>query len=233
MLPEIEQLLILQDRDKKIRTLKTELELMPRQRKELDEKLSASETKQAEARQKGKENAVEKQKLEVDAQAKRDSIAKFRNQQFQTRKNEEFQALTNEIERYEKNILTIEDRELELMEQAEKLKIAISEAEKEFAAAKTKIQQQRDDLEAKEKTVRARLSEIETERNALSEKVDEDLLYDYDRIFTNKETAVVPLEHEVCMGCHMKMTAQISVRVRGAKSIVNCEQCGRILYHEE
>ena len=40
-------------------------------------------------------------------------------QQFQTRKNEEFQALTNEIKRFEADIEKIEDREIELMEEAE------------------------------------------------------------------------------------------------------------------
>ena len=42
MLPEIEKLLVLQDRDRKIRTLKQELKMAPLERKELDEKLAAA-----------------------------------------------------------------------------------------------------------------------------------------------------------------------------------------------
>ena len=36
MLPEIEQLLVLQDRDQKIRTLRQELKIVPLERKELE-----------------------------------------------------------------------------------------------------------------------------------------------------------------------------------------------------
>jgi uncharacterized protein len=41
---------------------------------------------------------------------------------------------------------------------------------------------------------------------------------------------VVALEHEVCTGCHMKVTTQTAHRVKAGKEIVSCENCGRILY---
>ena len=59
-----------------------------------------------------------------------------------------------------------------------------------------------------------------------------DLLDTFNRLFANKTEAVVPLEHEICMGCHMKVTTQIAVKVKGAREVVHCEQCGRILYAE-
>ncbi|MES2569048.1 MAG: hypothetical protein V4710_03220, partial [Verrucomicrobiota bacterium] len=115
MLKEIEQLLILQDRDRKIRTLKTELKLLPGERKELEEKL-AKNTQQLDAEKlKGKSIEVERKGLEINAASKRETIAKYNLQKFQTRKNEEFQAITNEIKRYEAEVSAIEDRELELM----------------------------------------------------------------------------------------------------------------------
>ena len=69
---------------------------------ELEAKLTADAAQLEAAKQRGREIELEKKKLEVDAQTKRDSIGKFRTQQFQTRKNEEFQALTNEIKRFER-----------------------------------------------------------------------------------------------------------------------------------
>ena len=122
MLPSIERLLILQDRDQKIRILRLELKNLPDERTSLDAKLAAGSTQLNAAKQRARDVELEKKKLEMEAQAKRDSIAKFRTQQFQTRKNEEFQALTNEIKRFEADIEKIEDREIELMEEAEKMK---------------------------------------------------------------------------------------------------------------
>ncbi len=231
MLSEIAQLLVLQDRDRKIRTLRMELKMVPLERGDLETKLASQRTQLDAVKQKAKEIEVEKKKLEVEAQSKRDSIAKFKTQQFQTRKNEEFQALGNEIRHFESDIQAVEDRELELMDDAEKLKTSNAAAEKDFAQIKSRIDAQLADLDAKIQSIETHLKELETERAGLAAKVDEDLLDRYDRLFASKgDAAVVPLEHEVCMGCHMKITTQTVFRAKAEKEVVNCEQCGRILY---
>jgi predicted nucleic acid-binding Zn-ribbon protein len=56
--------------------------------------------------------------------------------------------------------------------------------------------------------------------------VEEDLLSLFERLFASKgDAAVVALEHEVCTGCHMKVTTQTAHRVKNGKEIVSCEQC--------
>jgi uncharacterized protein len=233
MLPEIEKLLVLQDRDRKIRTLKQELKVAPLERKELDERLAAALKNFEAVKLKAKEIEVERKKLEVDVQALRDKIGKYQAQKFQTRKNEEFQALSNEIERYEKEIHDIEDKELELMEGAETAKATIATTDKETQATKSQVERQLADIAAKTDALAAQLKDLETERATLASSVDEDLLDTFNRLFLNKTEAVVALEHDVCMGCHMKVTTQTAVRVRANKEIVHCEQCGRILYPPE
>ena len=91
------------------------------------------------------------------------------------------------------------------------------------------------DLEAKGKTLEARLAGAdEGTRAELASKIDEDVLDRFERLFASKgDAAVVALEHDVCTGCHMKITTQTAVRVKGGKEIVSCEQCGRILYYTE
>lgn len=232
MLPEIEKLLVLQDRDRKIRTLKQELKMAPLESKELDEKLSAALKHFEAVKLKAKEIEVERKKLENDAQSKRDMIAKYQTQKFQTRKNEEFQALSNEITRFEGEVRSIEDHELELMEKAEAAKATIATTDKETQALKAQVERQLADIAAKTGALAAQLQEIEAERARLAADVDEDLLDTFNRLFANKTEAVVALEHDVCMGCHMKVTTQTVVRAKGAREIVHCEQCGRILYTE-
>jgi predicted nucleic acid-binding Zn-ribbon protein len=233
MLPEIERLLVLQDRDRKIRTLRQELKTAPLERKELEAKLAAANSGLDAAKLKAKENEVERKKLENDATTRRDQIAKFNTQKFQTRKNEEFQALNNEIKRFEEEIQQIEDRELVLMENAEKLKAAVAEADKGAQPMRASAERQVADLTAKTQTVETQLAELEKERAAFAAEIDEDLVDTYERLFVNKGEALVPLEHDVCMGCHMKVIAQTSVFVRGGRTVVHCENCGRILYPGE
>lgn len=234
MLPSIERLLILQDRDQKLRLLRLELKNLPSERDNLSGNLTATGARLDAAKGKARDIEVEKKKLEVEAQAKRDSIGKFKGQQFQTRKNEEFQALTNEIKRYEGDIVKIEDREIELMEEAERAKVTVASAEKDYAAAKAHTDKQLAEIDSKVKAIETNVAELETEREKLAEGVDEDLLYQYNKLFHNKNgLAIVALEHEICMGCHMKLTTQTAVRVKGSREIVNCEQCGRMLYYSE
>jgi predicted nucleic acid-binding Zn-ribbon protein len=137
----------------------------------------------------------------------------------------------NEIERYEKEIRLIEDQELDLMEQAEKLKVELTDEEKKASASRESIARQMTDLEEKGKALESRLKELTIERSALAEKTDEDILVRFERLFASKgDAAIVALDHEVCTGCHMKVTTQTAHRVKNGKEIVSCEQCGRILY---
>ena len=232
MQPELEQLLVLQDRDQKIRQIQTETKSLPLQRKNLEAQLAASVANLEALKQRARQLEVDRKRLELDVGIRADSVAKLRTQQYETRKNDEFTAMGHEIERYQKEISAIEDRELELMEQQDKLKAEVVAEEKKAAGAKDSIARQVIDLEAKAKALEARLHDLTKERAELASKIDEDVLDRFERLFASKgDAAVVALEHDVCTGCHMKITTQTAVRVKGGKEIVSCEQCGRILYY--
>ena len=107
----------------------------------------------------------------------------------------------------------------------------MSAEEKRASGSRESIARQMTDLEEKSKTLESRLSELTIERSELSGKMDEDLLARFERLFASKgDAAIVALDHEVCTGCHMKVTTQTAHRVKNGKEIVSCEQCGRILY---
>jgi len=228
---ELEQLLILQDRAQKIRQVEAELRSVPLERKSLDAQVAAASANLGAIKDRARHLEIEKKRLELDVGTRNESIARLRMQQYETRKNDEFSAMGREIERYQNEISTLEDQELELMEQADVLKAQIAAEEKQTAAAKESIAKQTANLESKQATLGNRLEELKKEREELATKVDEDLLDLFNRLFASKgDAAVVALEHDVCTGCHMKVTTATSVRVKGGREIVSCEQCGRILY---
>ena len=234
MLKEIEQLLVLQDRDQNIRAIRAELTTVPLEEKRIDQLQSTSKEALEHARHKLREVEVEKKRLEIDAQSRRDSIAKYKAQQFQTRKNEEFQALGHEIQRLEKEIEQIEDNEIEAMEQIEKIQAEVVSSDRGFKDASALAERQSSGLQQKHMALEQRLRETEAERKQIADGVDPDLLFRYTRLFASKGgNAVVPVEHEVCMGCHMKNTSTLVHRVKLNLEILQCEQCGRILYSGE
>jgi len=229
---ELEQLLVLQDRQQKIRQIENEIRTVPLQRKNLESQLAASAAALESLKQRARQAEVDRKNLELDVGTRQQSIARLRTQQYETRKNDEFQAIGHEIERYEKEITAIEDQELELMDQADKLKAEVAAEEKKATTAKESISRQLKDLDEKAKTLTTRLEALKKERGTLADSIDEDLLDRFDRLFASKgDAAVVALEHDVCTGCHMKVTTATAMQVRVGKEIVSCEQCGRILYN--
>jgi uncharacterized protein len=229
---ELEQLLVLQDRQQKIRQIENEIRTVPLQRKNLESQLASSIAAVEALKHRGRQVEVDRKNLELDVGTRQQSIARLRTQQYETRKNDEFQAIGHEIQRYEKEITTIEDQELELMDQADKVKVELTAEEKKAASIKESVSRQLVDLEDKSKTLDGRLQELKKEQTELAGKIDEDLLDRFNRLFVSKgDAAVVALEHDVCTGCHMKVTTATSMHVKAGKEIVSCEQCGRILYN--
>jgi predicted nucleic acid-binding Zn-ribbon protein len=228
---ELEQLLVLQDRQQKIRQIQTEIKTLPLQRSHLESQLAASAAGVEALKQKGWHLEIDRKRLELDVGTRTETISRLKTQQYQTRKNDEFQAIGHEIERYENEIRRLEDEELEVMLQADKIKAELEAAEKAARATKESISRQLSDLETKSKTLESRQEELAKEREELAGKVDGDLLGRFERLFNSKgDAAIVAIEHGVCTGCHMKVTTATAAGVKAGKEIVSCEQCGRILY---
>lgn len=231
--PEIEALLVLQDRDQKIRALRLEQKNLPRDLKAVDDKLAAAKTRLEGVHQRARTNEVERRRLEGEVGVKQTAIGRFKTQQQATRKNEEFQALTKEIAHAEEQIRVLEDRELELMEAAETLLREVKAEEAEFVKTEAQLAKQAADLRARGAGLGERLAALEGERGGLTGKVGAGTLNLYDRLFVKKgDAAVVALEHEVCSGCHMKAPAQIVAHVRAGQALAQCPNCGRILYRD-
>ncbi len=228
---ELEQLLQLQDRAQKIRQLEAELKSVPLERKSLEAQGARAVAKLDAMKDRARHVEIEKKKIELDVATRNQSIARLRTQQYETRKNDEFAAMGREIERFQREISELEDQELELMEQADELKVELVREEKEAAAAKQSIAKQGANLDSKQEALAGRVELLKKEREELARGVDEDLLERFNRLFMSKgDAAVVALEHDVCAGCHMKVTTATAAAVRAGKEIVSCEQCGRILY---
>jgi predicted nucleic acid-binding Zn-ribbon protein len=231
MLEAIQKLLALQDRDQRLRALRLELESIPAEIATKQKLVQDAAGRLDAARARSKAIEVEKKNLEVEIAAKRDQINRYKSQQLQTRKNEEYSALSHEIENAERVIFSIEDKEIVLMEEAEQLAPQLAVADKTHAEDKAKYEAQIATLREKEGNLKSRIDEMASNRSALIEGLDEDLVERYERIFETKNArAVVAVEHDVCTGCHMKVTAQTSLVLRSEKEIVSCPQCGRLLH---
>jgi uncharacterized protein len=228
----IEKLLVLQDRDRQIRRVKTELDHIGPERQMLKNKAAGAQSGLDQAKQRVRELESRRKDLELEVQSKKQLIERYANQQLETRKNEEYRALAHEIETCKAAIFKTEDQEIELMEQGEAAQKEVVNATRLAAEAKKLGDDQITQLNAREENLKKELAGLEANREELAAAVDESARGRYERLFKTKgDNVVVGVQHGVCGGCHMRLPAQILVSCQAQQELVSCTNCGRILYY--
>lgn len=231
MLPEVQSLLIVQDRDQKIHAIQQELSKIPRDKARLEAQFDADKKAVSAAKTAAQENEIEMKKIELDIATRRNSIEKLQVQQFETKKNEEFVAIGNDIIRYTEAVDEFETAELELMEKHDGLTDTHAKAVEKFTKCQADTTDAFADFEKKIATGNARLAELQPERATLVQKVDGSLLALYERLLKSKGIdPVVPLKGTQCGGCHMKVTQTTVVSTQAEAHPAQCDNCGRFLY---
>lgn len=231
--PVVRKLLEVQDRDQRANSLRKTLKEIPVLKKRAESRLADDEAQVNAEHVHVREVELRIKTLQLDVQTRRTSIVRLKDQQFATRKNEEFRAMANEITRYEKDVHDLEDKELELMEELESVKPAWHAAQKALEETKKSIAADLKELDERAEAIEARLIELKGERAALIEPIDTTDLALYDRIMKSKgDAAIVLLENGICKGCHVRVVTGTIQKLRANTEITLCEQCGRILYSE-
>lgn len=232
MLADIENLLVLQDRDRKIFDLKNELVRSKVERESLIQKADDSEKVMASAKEKANHIESERKDLENQVESLKTRIEKYSIQQFETKKNEEYKALENEIANCKKQIVEIEDSELELMEAFESAQSELADAKKQASDLRQTAEEQIRQLDEREKNMQAQLSDSEGSREAISRDVSDGALLKYERLRQKKgPVTVVGIDRGICAGCHMKVTTSAIAECKRDTEIVQCPNCARIIYY--
>lgn len=231
MLSEIESILILQDRDQRILKLEADLKRIPIEKERAKERLANDQAAVAKAKSAIQENEIEIKGIELDIGVRKQTLEKLKVQQYETKKNDEFTAFENEITRYSEEVDDYETSELELMEKADILSALQKKAKAALALTQNLVDEEIALLEQRGSECLKQHQEVLANRQSLASDIDEDLLSLYDRLMKSKGgDAVVSASTGQCKGCHMKLIPSTMINVQAAKEVVQCENCGRILY---
>ena len=234
MLDEVRALLILQDRDRRLLALAKDLEKLPQDEARANAKLAGDEKAVNSAHAAVVACEVRLKRLELDAGTRRTTIQRLKLQQFETRKNDEYQAIGHEIVRYEKDVDDLETLELELMEEMDAVRAAWKSAQAASAHDRALVEEDLAGIARRRERLEAEQRAVTDERDALATQVPEDILPLYQRLMKSKAgLALAPLNDGKCGGCHMKLIASTVVAVQSARELSRCEDCGRILYVDE
>lgn len=233
MRDDVKQLLALQDTDQKIQALEAELVRIPQLQEAAKDRLANDTQSLATAKSNFQANEIEIKNVELDIGTRKNTIDRLKNQQFETKKNEEYTKLGDEVVRYEGEVDGLETRELELMEIADDLRSKIAEAEENLTKTQGFVDEEIAELQARLDERKAELDETKASREGLVAKVDdEDLLDTYHRLYNKRESqAVVRVTTErSCTSCHVQVTPATYALAQSGAAIAHCDNCSAILF---
>jgi hypothetical protein len=200
----------------KTKSIESDIENLTNEIKEEELKKAKNELHLAELSQKLEENTKKSSEVKTEREMKslqlEEEIAK-----------EQVTFANEEIERLEK---IIESKK----EQIEVAKVSLEELS-------TKLESVKADVDAKLEQINKERQEVFIAKEKLLETMNQKGLAFYQKIRRwAKNTTVVPVEDQACMGCHMIIGDKIYADVIKGEDITTCPHCGRILYmkaHEE
>jgi uncharacterized protein len=231
MLEILEKLLVVQDRDRRLSQLRAESARIPALIVAVEQRVKAEAARLETAKSELKHIEAERKKLEIDADAKRQQITKYRTQLNLIKSNTEYQALLKEISKCEADIRQVEDVELDIMERLEKLQPALKEEAALLKDVTAKGEIETADLHKRAKLIEEELATLRAERTQLVAAIDPDTLSRYERLLRSKgDLAIVAIKHGNCGGCHLNIPPQVVHDTKNGGELTSCSYCGRILY---
>ena len=210
-----------------------EIRDIPQRKSDIEAQLAGSAQKLETAvdSRKHTEATLKEQELEVESLKER--VIKYKQQQMDAQTNEQYRAFVKEIGGVEREISSLEDKEIVLMEALEKGKTIESECGETLSGERAGIADELAELDERSAELLEQLEKVKADRARSAEQCDKSILQKYSRIMNNKRdfgvVMVEPGGH--CGGCHMKLPPQVTNDARNPTKIVACNFCGRIVYN--
>jgi hypothetical protein len=230
MLPEIENLLRLQEADKEIRRLQDEIAEFPKRVAKIEHKLGDTKLQLEKAQTAVKADEAARRKHETTITDLRGKISKYRDQSLDVKTNEQYKALLHEIQFAEKEISATEDKILDLMVNADTRDKEVKAAQAELKAETAEIEKEKEQARQRTAEDEKQLVEWRAKRDQMRAGVNEDLLRHYERVSKFRGSGISEVRDHKCMACQVMLRPQIYNDVRTGQHTVVCDSCQRILY---
>jgi predicted nucleic acid-binding Zn-ribbon protein len=231
MHPDIKNLQDLQVADHEIARLHAEVAALPKRVAAIEEQLADARKRKAEAEAAIKIGEADKRKYESSIQDLQQKISKYRDQMLSVKTNQEYKALTQEVEYSQQHIREYEDKILDQMEAAESLTANLKRAEADLKAETAEIEKEKAEVRARTAEDEKLLAEWEQKREALRGAVQETTLRQYDRVQKLRGTALAEAINHKCGVCQVMLRPQVYNDVRTNEHIITCDSCHRILWY--
>ncbi len=142
----------------------------------------------------------------------------------------ELQDLQKEIASLKKHLITLEERELEAMVNAEQSEMEMETAKTALEILQARLGNEHQKMIADQTALTLEVERLTEERGAVLGPIDAALLQIYDDLRQQKRgVAVTEVTDNFCSSCGATLNAALQQSARSSK-LMNCPSCGRILY---
>jgi predicted nucleic acid-binding Zn-ribbon protein len=231
---DLEHLVSLQRIDLAIEDARRLIATVPERSAALDARIESARAAVATEKERKAATDPARRDIERDRSTVRARRSKYSDQTMAVKTNKEFHALQHEMQAADEEIAKYDDRDLELMMEADEIAAAIKAADSGLKEAERGVAADRQTLEAEAKEAAARIETLGRERVDATAQVSPSSLALYHQIAKPRRgIALAPLHGDLCSICHVHVRPHILQQVRRGEAVLQCESCHRILYYEQ
>ena len=231
--PELSALVALQKLDSAADAAKKRLGEMPAAEQALAAGVAAAKAEVDAAKARIQENVLARRALDKDVAAVDVRLARFDDHKAAVKTNHEYTALLHEISVAKTEKGAIEDKLLDLMEQADGLAAVQKTAEAALAAKAAEADKARAALSAERAALEKDIASLTHDRTQEARNVSAPLMAKYEQLLKlRKGVAIARMSGEICEACHVRLRPHVTQQIRRNDAIVPCDNCQRILYFE-
>lgn len=173
----------------------------------------------------------DRRKLESDLMAVEAKIQKYQGQLSEVKTNKEYQAMVHEIEACKSERAELDEKILLEMEQSDQHQEAFRKVEERLQSKKREIDEGKKRLAAQLEEMKTEKERLEKERQQMAATIPSSFLDPFMKIAHQRGgIALVPVEEELCGGCHVRVMPKLIQQTRRATHLIACDSCHRFMY---
>ena len=230
---EIEKLLELQEKDTTYAQKRKQLDSVPKEIQSQETHIDDIQKNYEQKEQEVKNTQKAYEQTQSEREKAEQMIRNYKHQQLHVKKNDEYQALTHEIESSTEKAASLEEKELQLMMDLES---ANQELEKTKEETEQQIQKHRNHIQTlkeREKKLGEELENLEKEMQEQRETISKPYIdaYDHSKSRNKRPPYVVPIVDHKAGG--LKVSGDTESQARKKNQVVIDEMIGKVVYIQD
>lgn len=229
----LEVLIKLQEEIIEEKRILKEIESTPQRVAELAEQLKIHENSLKDAEEKYKSTVTSRTGSELELKTLESKKKKLQDQLMTVKDNAQYKATLNEIEFFGKEIGSIEEKILTLMEDEDRFSTEKKRLQQTFVENQTRVGAEQEKINQRNEVLEADLAKLRSTQDEFRKQISPEILSQFNVVAGKKDGIGIcgVADDGICRGCRYKIRPQVYSDLRSDIEIQHCDNCSRILYY--